>query len=210
MQHHVPEGARRIVDIALSGNGEPTSAREFPEIIDLLARLRGEFGLDIPLRLITNGSLVDRPGVQEGLRRLAKSGGEIWFKLDAGTREGTARINNVHIETASLVRRLTICSERCNTWVQTCCFTFDGKPPAEDEITAWLDILQSVASWQKRNPPLPDSSPPAPKLLGVHLYGLARPSLQKEATRLGPVSSEWMTSLGDRVKKTGLTVQISP
>src|SRR5512142_1373347 len=35
----VPPEARRINDIALSGNGEPTSAQEFNEVIELIARL---------------------------------------------------------------------------------------------------------------------------------------------------------------------------
>src|SRR5512143_3160479 len=37
MCRRVPEDARHLVDIAISGNGEPTSAREFPQVIELVA-----------------------------------------------------------------------------------------------------------------------------------------------------------------------------
>ena len=39
MLTRVPEGARRLNDIALSGNGEPTSAAEFMQVIELLGKL---------------------------------------------------------------------------------------------------------------------------------------------------------------------------
>jgi wyosine [tRNA(Phe)-imidazoG37] synthetase (radical SAM superfamily) len=55
----VPEGARRLNDVALSGNGEPTSAPEFPAVVDLIGRVLADFGLlgGIKLVLISNGSL---------------------------------------------------------------------------------------------------------------------------------------------------------
>ncbi|HSM97479.1 MAG TPA: radical SAM protein, partial [Gallionella sp.] len=45
MQSRVPEGTRRINDIALSGNGEPTSSAEFVRVIALIARVRREVAL---------------------------------------------------------------------------------------------------------------------------------------------------------------------
>src|ERR1035437_9407633 len=50
MVRRVPEEARHIEDIAFSGNGEPTSAREFPQAVDLVLRLMSGFGLAIKLR----------------------------------------------------------------------------------------------------------------------------------------------------------------
>ncbi|MBS1137513.1 MAG: radical domain protein, partial [Proteobacteria bacterium] len=42
MRRSVPEDSRRVVDIAISGNGEPTSAREFAQVIELVATVREE------------------------------------------------------------------------------------------------------------------------------------------------------------------------
>jgi hypothetical protein len=41
MATRVPAGSRRLVDLAFSGNGEPTSAREFPAAVEIAARVKG-------------------------------------------------------------------------------------------------------------------------------------------------------------------------
>ncbi|MCX7171686.1 MAG: radical SAM protein, partial [Proteobacteria bacterium] len=75
MVTRVPEGSRRLEDIAFSGNGEPTSAPAFLEAVQLVLRLMDEFELrgKIALRLITNGSLIDNPNVQLGLDLLKQA-----------------------------------------------------------------------------------------------------------------------------------------
>ncbi len=85
MTTRVPEAARRIEDVAFSGNGEPTSAREFPQALALVQRVLEEADLAgrIKLRLITNGSQLDRQEVRASLARLGKANGEVWFKVDA-------------------------------------------------------------------------------------------------------------------------------
>src|SRR5471032_2466439 len=70
MHSRVPEGARRINDIALSGNGEPTSSAEFVQVMAIIARVRREVALrpgsgqalpeTVKTVLITNGSLLYR------------------------------------------------------------------------------------------------------------------------------------------------------
>lgn len=217
MARRVPVDARRVVDIAFSGNGEPTSAREFPAAIELAQRLRDEFKLDVKLRLITNGSLLDRPAVQAGIARLGAANGEVWFKLDAATRQGIARINGVGLDPAGIVRRLQTCAALCPTWIQTCCFTLDDAPPAEEEINAWLTLLkQALEAAQKISDQTPDhaaekaAGQPAGKLMGVHLYGLARPSMQTEARRLGRLPASWLEALALRVRQLGLLVHVSP
>src|SRR5437879_5523892 len=69
MQQHVPEGMRRLNDIALSGNGEPTTSHQFAEVIECIARQMARFDLigKIKLVLITNGSQTYRPAVQLAL-----------------------------------------------------------------------------------------------------------------------------------------------
>ncbi|SMB27796.1 conserved protein of unknown function [Sterolibacterium denitrificans] len=213
MARRVPFETRRIEDIAFSGNGEPTSAREFSAAVELARRLRDEFSLDAKLRLITNGSLIDRPAVQEGIAHLGAAAGEVWFKLDAGTRQGIARINGVDLDPAGIVRRLRKCAELCSTWVQTCCFSLDGRTPGDEEIAAWLDLLKQVqateeaASKTTKTTKAPSGTG---KLAGVHLYGLARPSMQSEASRLERLPADWLETLALQVRQLGLRVRISP
>lgn len=197
MRLHVPEEARQIVDVAFSGNGEPTSAREFPQAIELVGRMLREFGLDgkVKMRLITNGSLVGRRRVQEGLRRLGELGGEAWFKVDAGTAEGYRRINSVEMAVESVVRNLRRNAELCPTWVQTCLFAVDGAGPSEQEISAYLDVLRHAG---------------IEHLAGVHLYGLARPSMQPGADRLSSLPEARLEAMAGRIRALGLTVRVSP
>ena len=197
MRLHVPEGARQIVDVAFSGNGEPTSAREFPQAIELVGRVLRETGLDrtVKIRLITNGSLLGRRVVQEGLRRLGELGGEAWFKVDAGTTEGYRRINNVALSPESVVRNLRRCAKLCSTWVQTCIFALDGVNPTEEAVSAYFDVLRKAG---------------IERLAGVHLYGLARPSMQPESGRLSNLPEIELEAIARRLREQGLTVQVSP
>jgi wyosine [tRNA(Phe)-imidazoG37] synthetase (radical SAM superfamily) len=196
LERLAPEGARRIVDVAFSGNGEPTSAPEFGAALDIVAQALERHGLsgEVKIRLITNGSLVDRVRVRAALARLGRLGGEAWFKVDAATAAATQRINGARLNPDAVRRRLQLCGGLVETWVQTCVFAWDGAPPAEAEVVAYLDFLASAQD----------------AVAGVLLYGLARPSLQPEAARLGRLPPSWLEALARRIEKIGLTVRVSP
>lgn len=207
MQRRVPEGARRLNDIALSGNGEPTSAREFPQIIESIGRTMADFGLAGPearagaeavkLVLITNGSFVDRPRVQEGLRKMAGLNGEVWFKFDSATAAGMRSINQTRVTPEKQFMRLGIAAHLCPTWLQTCVFAVDGSPPGAGEQTAYLDAVRRI-----RREALP--------VRGVLLYGLARPAMQPQAARLAPLPADWLEGFAERIRAAGLPVRVSP
>jgi wyosine [tRNA(Phe)-imidazoG37] synthetase (radical SAM superfamily) len=188
----------RIADFALSGDGEPTSADRFAEVIELVGRVRAEFALapEAAVRVITNGSLVERAAVRQGLQSLARLGGEAWFKLDAGRSEDYERINGVTITPEQVVRRLRACASACPTWVQTCVFLMDGHTPGQ----AWEDAYLSILG--RLEPGIVE---------GILLYGLARPSLQPEAPRLAALPEAQIAAIGERLRQaTGLTVRVSP
>jgi hypothetical protein len=53
--------------------------------------------------------------------------------------------------------------------------------------------------------------PLAGKLAGVHLYGLARPSMQVAASRLNPLPVEVLADFSRQIEKeTGIRVIVSP
>lgn len=196
---HVPEEARRINDIALSGNGEPTSAKEFEQVIELIATVLEDFPQlkSIKLVLITNGSLINRQSVQAGLKRMAKLNGEIWFKFDRATPEERNRVNNSDISLKKIHTHLRIATSICPTWLQSCMFQIDGHPPSNSEVNAYLNFIQ-----QLKEEKLP--------LQGVLLYGIARPSLQQEASRLSVISQTWLNNFAEKISALGLTVKITP
>ena len=62
-----PPQFRRLNDIAFSGDGEPTTYRNFDEIIAACAELKRRLGLDeVKMVLITNASMFHRPHVAAG------------------------------------------------------------------------------------------------------------------------------------------------
>jgi len=146
MQKHVPPEARKIHDIALSGNGEPTSAKEFEQVIELIGNILKDFNAlkNLKLVLITNGSLIYRQSVQAGLRRMAQLNGEIWFKFDRALAEERQRVNNTQISLKKIRHHLQIATSLCPTWLQTCVFQINGKPPSELETDAYLKFIKSL------------------------------------------------------------------
>lgn len=192
-----PEGMRHVVDFAISGNGEPTTAAELPEVIELLGRLRCQIAAvrGIELRLITNGSLIHRPAVVRAVRRFGELGGEVWFKVDTGTTSGFRRVNGVKTTPQAVAGRLSTCAGLCRTWVQTCVFRLDGAPPEPAEIDAYLALLRDAG---------------IERLQGVLLYGVARPSLQPEASRLSALPAAAIESIAAQIRNAGLTVRVSP
>lgn len=196
MQQQVDESDRQLKDIAFSGNGEPTSAAEFPLIVPLVTKILKDVNLlnIIKVRLITNGSMMGKPAVLHSIQQLAQSNGEVWFKLDAGTQAGIARVNDVNIDPSSHLQRLRLCAEACPTFIQTCVFALDGEPPSAQEIEAYLNQIALVKNL----------------IQGVHLYGIARESMQAEAPRLSQLPAEWLNAFAERIQRLGLNVQVSP
>ena len=72
MEKNVAIEDRHLKDIAFSGNGEPTSAEEFPQVILIVKKILQEFDLlhKIKIRLITNGSLMNQASVLKSIEML--------------------------------------------------------------------------------------------------------------------------------------------
>lgn len=198
MQERVAEECRKLCDIAISGNGEPTSCKNFDEIVQLIVSVMKQFELskDVKLRLITNGSYLHKPAVQAGLKFMGKSNGEVWVKVDSATEMGIERINGVSASPELLFSQVKSAAELCPTWIQTCMFAWDGSEPSEDEVNAYLAFIQRLKV-------------EAVPVKGVLLYGLARPSLQEEAKHLAALSGEWMQSMADKIAAIGVDVKLA-
>jgi wyosine [tRNA(Phe)-imidazoG37] synthetase (radical SAM superfamily) len=206
LEKHVDKKDRQLQDIAFSGNGEPTSCKEFPEAIAIVEKVLHEFSLldpissntlipkPIKVRVITNGSMMDKTYVLNSIEHLARINGEVWFKVDAGTPDGILKMNDVNMSVASVIKRLNACAKLCPTFVQTCMLSIDGAPPSDKDVDAYIQLLKQVSE----------------NILGVHLYGLARPSFQKEAPRLSRLSESSLNQIADKIRKNGIPVFVSP
>jgi hypothetical protein len=170
---------------------------EFAAAVDLVARQVETVAIPLrpQLRLITNGSQLGRPLVRQGIAQLGAHAGEVWFKVDTVGSAEMRRINGVALQPATVLQRLRQCGTLCPTWVQTCLFAFDGQPRSAAEEATYIELLQQAKD----------------RVQGVHLYGIARPSHQKEAPRLSAMPPAWMEMQAEAIrKKTGLTVRVSP
>ena len=139
MEKNVALEDRHLKDIAFSGNGEPTSADEFPEVISIVKKILGEFNLlhKLKVRLITNGSLMHQAPVIKSVEMLKEMNGEVWFKVDAATEESIKAINQVNLKPHQILERLKNSANACPTFVQTCIFTIDGEGLSRKDVDAF-------------------------------------------------------------------------
>jgi wyosine [tRNA(Phe)-imidazoG37] synthetase (radical SAM superfamily) len=195
LEQHVDQAHRTLKDIAFSGNGEPTSTKQFYQVMQLVHHALSDFNLlgVIKVRLITNGSLIDKPYVLEALQLLAKMNGEVWFKLDAGTSKEIKRINDINIDVDQHVLRLKKCAQICPTFIQTCLFTLEGNPPSTEQLNQYFCQIYKVKSYIK----------------GVLLYGVARPSYQPEATKITRLPLAFLEEVANTLKQQDIAVSIS-
>ncbi|HNR11089.1 MAG TPA: radical SAM protein [Nitrosomonas europaea] len=196
MQEKVPPETRVIKDIALSGNGEPTSAREFEQIIEIIGRVKADFPLpeELKLVLITNGSLINRMYVQKGLHLMAGLNGEVWFKLDSVTQTGRLRINNTQASLQRMRDNLQTAASLCPTWLQTCVFKLKGVHPDTHETDAYIGFIRTLLQ-------------EGTQIRGVLLYTLARPALQPEAPDLSKADPDWIKTFADKIRALGIPVR---
>jgi len=193
----VDQDKRIIKDIAIAGNGEPTSLKNFAGAIDLIGRIAQEAGVFPASRflLITNGSLLHQARIQEGLRRLKEFGGEVWFKLDSATEEGRHLINNSGQNLKAGVKNLMLSATLCPTKLQTCMINYDKRGLPLKERHAFLALLKRIRD--------------ETDIRQVMLYTIARPSNQPESARIEKMPVDVMNAFADEIRLLGFEVSVS-
>jgi wyosine [tRNA(Phe)-imidazoG37] synthetase (radical SAM superfamily) len=193
----VDDDKRIIKDIAISGNGEPTSVKDFDKAVALIGRVATEAGVlpQSKFVLISNGSLIHRPSVQNGLKKLREYGGEVWFKFDSATEEGRALMNNAGQSRQASVENLLLSARLCPTKLQTCLLDYDKRGLSLQEKNAFLDLLKSIKT-------------KGCVLRGVMLYTIARLPLQPESARLEKLSVETLDAFAEEIRLLGFEVSV--
>ena len=143
---NVLQSLRVIKDVAISGNGEPTSLKEFDRVIELVGRIALELGV-LPksqLVLISNGSLINQLDVQQSLKILNDYQGEVWFKLDSATEYGRRLINDSKQTTEKLMHNLKVSTRLCATSLQTCMINYLTEGETKSEREAYIELLKNI------------------------------------------------------------------
>jgi len=161
LKENTPPGTT-FADVALSGNGEPTAAPEFLDVLEIIiASLKEHKLIDkIPVRLITNGSFISKK--KECLNIFNQYHGEVWFKIDAADEDSIKLINQVNLNPNSMINNLKKCAEACQTVIQTCLLKINHQVPTNDFLKNYSKLIKPYERLIKK----------------IDLYSLARPSLQ--------------------------------
>ncbi|MCI0334804.1 MAG: radical SAM protein [Planctomycetes bacterium] len=161
--HDLPPHLRRLNDIAFSGDGEPTTYKNFDELIercaevkrDIEARLTNENRQNssfvirhssFKMVLITNASMFHRPHVQRGLAILDRNNGEIWAKLEAGTDAYYHLIERTPIPFRQILDNITAAARVRPLVIQSLFMRVAGEPPAATELEAFCDRLNEITT----------------------------------------------------------------
>jgi wyosine [tRNA(Phe)-imidazoG37] synthetase (radical SAM superfamily) len=146
-----PEPLRRLNDIAFSGDGEPTTYRNFDEIIAACAELKRQHGLGtvqdpVKMVLITNASMFHRPHVRRGLEILDANQGEIWAKLESGTEAYYKLVERTPIPFRRILDNITEAARVRPLVIQSLFMRIGGEPPSSVELEAFCDRLNEIVA----------------------------------------------------------------
>jgi wyosine [tRNA(Phe)-imidazoG37] synthetase (radical SAM superfamily) len=175
-------GALRVTDIAFSGDGEPTSFRNFKAVVERTIALRDEAGLpNVKIVVITNASLFHRPQVREALALVDRAGGEVWAKLDAGTADYFKLIDDTTIPYERILRNIRDLGRVQPLVIQTCLMQARGVGPSDAEIAAYIGRLRDFLAEGAR-------------IKLVQVYSVSRPPTESYVTALPPPELERIRS----------------
>jgi wyosine [tRNA(Phe)-imidazoG37] synthetase (radical SAM superfamily) len=190
---HVPAQRRRLNDIAFAGDGEPTTYRNFDEIIAAVADLKQRHNLPgVKLVLITNASMFHRPAVKRGLAILNENNGEIWAKLEAGTDEYFQLVERTKIRFRRVLDNITAAARVRPLVIQSLFMKIDGAAPPQSEIAAFRERLREILAAGGR-------------LSLVQVYTVARPPAESYVT---PLTEAELESIAEQVRSLGIAAEI--
>lgn len=187
-----PEPLRRLNDIALSGDGEPTLCEEFEFAVAACVGVRLRHRVDdVKLVLITNASRLHRVPVRRALAMLDAHHGEIWAKLDAGTQTYFQKVARTAVPWRRILQNLREAAVARPIVIQSLLTRIHGEPPPPAELQAYCDRLREILAAGGRI-----------KLVQIHT--VARPPAETWVT---PLSHAEVDAAAELVRRrTGLAV----
>jgi len=146
--HSLPDELLQLRHVALSGDGEPTLSPKFGEALQAVVHVRALGGFPFKLVLITNGTGLDLPHVQEGLKYFTQSD-EIWAKLDGGTQAYVNKVNQADVPLEKILSNILTLGRKRPVVVQSLFPSFGEEEPPLEEVEQYakrlLDLKQAGA-----------------------------------------------------------------
>lgn len=190
LANFAPNGMQRLNDICLAGNGEPTLSPDFVNVCELIKQLHSKYKLKDAVKtvLITNGSQLHQPEIQDGIETLAMANGEIWFKIDRVSPGAINETNQINLSIDNIKQKLIKCSNLCKTYIQSCWFKNDDKLPTQHEIMLFVDFIASIKNY----------------IAGVLLYSTARKPALLEGAVVRSVNEDFLSDIANKLKQIGV------
>jgi wyosine [tRNA(Phe)-imidazoG37] synthetase (radical SAM superfamily) len=167
----VPDELLVLRHVALSGDGEPTLAPNFVEAVEAAIHVRalGAYPF-FKLVLITNGTALDQPQVQEGLKFFTNSD-EIWVKLDGGTQTYLNKVNKLDVPLEKILGNILELGRQRPVVIQSLFPSVNQEGPPLEEIQQYAERLRElrVAGAQIRLVQIYSATRPTPNSSCGHL-----------------------------------------
>jgi wyosine [tRNA(Phe)-imidazoG37] synthetase (radical SAM superfamily) len=184
----VAEPLRRVVDVAFSGDGEPTTPAEFPAVAEAVRGVLDRSAPGILLRLITNATMFDRPRVRAALRVFD----ELWCKLDAGSEEYFQLVDGTRLPFAKILANLTAVARERPIVIQALFMRYAGAAPEPAEIDAWAGRLRDITAAGGR-------------IELVQVYTVAR---EPSDPRCEPLPQDALEAIAAKARGVGLAAEV--
>jgi wyosine [tRNA(Phe)-imidazoG37] synthetase (radical SAM superfamily) len=142
---NLPTELLRLQHVTLSGDGEPTLSPQFLEVVREVVHVRalGQFPF-FKLVLITNGSGLDQPEVQQGLKLLTRQD-EVWIKLDGGSQAYVDKVNRPKgVPLEKILANILLVGKQRPVVIQSLFPAINGEEPPAEEIEQFAMRLREL------------------------------------------------------------------
>jgi len=189
----LPSELLQLRHVALSGDGEPTLAPNFAEAMQEVIHVRalGKFPF-FKIVLITNGTALDRPQIQESLKRLTKSD-EIWVKLDGGTQDYLNTVDRPNVPLDKVLANILALGRQRPVVIQSLFPAINDEEPSSREIEQYAQRLKELKAR-------------GAQISLVQIYSAARPMSHAEC---GHLPLKVLSNIAQLVRQeTGLKAEV--
>jgi wyosine [tRNA(Phe)-imidazoG37] synthetase (radical SAM superfamily) len=189
----LPVELLQLRHVTLSGDGEPTLAPNFVEIVETAVHIRAVGGTPhFKLVLVTNATGLDQPLVQQGLKCLTRED-EVWAKLDGGTSAYLQKVNRPDVPIEKILQNILALSRQRPVVIQSLFLSLNGQEPPEDEIQQYALRLKELKAAGAQIPL-------------VQIYSATRPKFSPEC---GHLSLQTLSRIARTVQKmSGLKAEV--
>jgi len=139
----LPENLLHVRHVALSGDGEPTLARDFLEATRSIVHMR-HLGRNFKIVLVTNSTGLDRPQVREALALLRRED-EVWAKLDGGTQEYVNLVNGPQVSLQKILNNILEVAKQRPVVIQSLFPAINGEEPTANEVIEYARRLKELS-----------------------------------------------------------------